>query len=210
MEKNIYIFPGLANGPEHLDTLKLDGKKIIITYPNFELNEDKELYLQKIAEQITDENPIFVGFSLGGILALHVAKYKKPEIFFLISSGKERKELGWLFKFLVLVKPKGKTVLFFSKIVLMFMSPKTREISQNRINKASQNFLNLLFGFFSYFPEDVNSKRLIRIHGKKDKYFPFNKIKNPDYVLDGGHYLLDSFPDKLSEIINKELSRTVL
>ena len=45
MEKTIYIFPGLANGPENFDKIHTENKKVIIVYPEFNLGEDQELYI---------------------------------------------------------------------------------------------------------------------------------------------------------------------
>ena len=207
MEKIIYIFPGLANKPEHLDNLKLNGKKVVINYPNFDLKDDRELYIQKIAEQIKEEYPIFVSFSLGGVLAERVAQYKKPQLFFLISSAKEGKEISWWIRLLIWLKPQKKMLISLSHIVLIFMNSKIRKIVKDRLQNANQNFLNLLFGFFVSFPKNINTTKLFRIHGKKDWFFPFRKILNPDCVLSGGHFLLDYYPDKLSEIINRELGQ---
>ena len=160
MEKTIYIFPGLANRPEHLDNLKLNGKKIVISYPDFDLKDDKELYIQKIAEQIKEEYPIFVGFSLGGVLAERVAQYKKPQLFFLISSAKNNKELSSWIKLLVWLKPQQKMLIPLSHIILIFLNSKTKEIVKDRLQNANQKFLNLLFGFFTSFPEKINTIKL--------------------------------------------------
>ena len=104
------------------------------------------------------------------------------------------------------MKPSKNILIPLSHVTLIFMKKKTRKIVKDRLQKSNQNFLNLVFGFFTVFPKSINSKKVIRIHGKKDQFFPFKKINNLKYVLPGGHFLLDHYPKELSVIIKKELN----
>ena len=204
IKEKIYIFPGIANSIEIMEKIDLGKEKMIIEYPEYNLKDNQEEYLKKIAKGIEDENPVFVGFSLGGIIALRTAKYKKPKLIFLVSSIKHTSESSLFVRIIARLKL-SKKILTPLAIFFAGLTGKNKKIIRNRVRNGDQNFLNLLYGFFDLSSLNYENLKIIRIHGKKDKLFPIKKISNIDYILPGGHFLLDSYPKDLSKIIKNFL-----
>ena len=99
--KQIYCISGLGADKRAFQYLSI---------PNHQLNfvewmvpnkgETIEAYTTKLLTQIKTENPILIGMSFGGIIAIEMAKQIKTEQVILISSVKTKFEFPFLYRFL--------------------------------------------------------------------------------------------------------------
>ena len=98
---HIYLFSGL--GADERVFQKLDFSNLQTTFIEWIeplKNEGVENYVKRIIPQIKHPNPILIGLSFGGLIAIEVAKEITTEKVILIASAKNNKEIPFYFRLL--------------------------------------------------------------------------------------------------------------
>src|ERR1700679_2089021 len=90
MAKTIYLIPGVGANDKVFQNLDLGDYEIVhIKWPKHRKNETLQAYVKKLLPQIKkDSEPILIGLSFGGIVAIELAKLIDPYKTILISSIK--------------------------------------------------------------------------------------------------------------------------
>ncbi len=99
MVKNIYLISGL--GADERAFIRLDLKDYAVHYIQWIRPEKKESiksYAHRLKKQITTPNPILIGLSFGGIIALEIEQLMEVEKIILLSSVKTKKEIPLYFR----------------------------------------------------------------------------------------------------------------
>ncbi|MDY7021951.1 MAG: alpha/beta hydrolase, partial [Cyanobacteriota bacterium] len=97
--KDVYFISGLGADKRVFRRLKTEGyQPVHIDWIEPEKGESISDYAQRLATQIKSENPILVGLSFGGLIAVEMAKHLNPEKVILISSAKNHTEVPPYFK----------------------------------------------------------------------------------------------------------------
>lgn len=97
--KKIYIFSGLGPDKRVFQFMNFsDFDTTFIEWINPIKNESIENYALRLTKQITSNNPILIGLSLGGIMAIEVAKHITTEKIILIASAKTKNEIPFYFR----------------------------------------------------------------------------------------------------------------
>ena len=87
--KNIYFFSGLGADERVFQYVDLSFCNPVFIKWNMPMKDECiENYALRLTEQIIEENPILVGVSFGGMIAVEVAKLIETEKVILISSAK--------------------------------------------------------------------------------------------------------------------------
>jgi pimeloyl-ACP methyl ester carboxylesterase len=99
MIKDIYILSGLGADERVFKYLHLPGFtahhiKWVTPLPE----ETIEAYAKRLTAQIKTLQPILVGLSFGGMMAVEIAKHIKTEKIILIASSKTNKELPFYYR----------------------------------------------------------------------------------------------------------------
>ena len=75
----IYFIPGLAAGPEIFENLRLPNSVYDLHYLQWKMPLDQEEtianYAKRMCEDILHKNPVLIGVSFGGIMALEMSQY---------------------------------------------------------------------------------------------------------------------------------------
>jgi esterase/lipase len=88
MSKKIFVISGLGADHEVFHKLDLPGYELIhIKWVETKKNESLAAYATKLLPQITEANPIVMGLSHGGMLALEVSKQIQTEKIISLSSA---------------------------------------------------------------------------------------------------------------------------
>ena len=98
MSNKIYIFSGL--GADERVFYKLDFSGFDVTFVNWIIPFDKETieqYAARLLDQIPTKNPVLIGLSFGGIMAVEIAKQIATQKVILIASAKTRNEIPFYF-----------------------------------------------------------------------------------------------------------------
>jgi pimeloyl-ACP methyl ester carboxylesterase len=92
--KTIYCISGLGADERAFSKLKIkDFKLKVINWLMPEPNETIEHYATRMRATITEENPVLMGLSFGGMICTEIAKQIPVEKIIIISSIKSSKEL---------------------------------------------------------------------------------------------------------------------
>lgn len=213
MKKNIYILSGL--GADERVFHKMDFSDFNFTHIKWikpEKGETIDTYAKRLSIQITDANPILIGLSFGGLMAIELSKIIETEKVILLASCKVSKELPFYFRF------SGKLGLH-----------RSMPANTNQLNNAGF-ILNWFFGagsntdklllktiiaetdpdFFVWAVDKVVTwkntaqlKNIFQIHGTADRIFPCRFVQ-PDIKIKGaGHFLTLTHATQISQMIRE-------
>jgi len=212
--KHIYYISGF--GADERVFAKIDfgeNPSHFIAWKIPEKHETIESYAKRMRAEITHPNPVLIGLSFGGMLAIEIAKLIPVEKIILVSSVCCRRELPFYMKLtsalnlnrLIPMKPYP----ILEPIENYNLGVETKE--EKQLLREYRRNLNLQYSNWAI-NEVVNWKNewlprnYIHIHGTNDHIFPIRYIINPDYkIKNAGHLLLMYNYQEVNEILKKEL-----
>ncbi len=209
--KTIYCISGLGADERAFSRLKINGYKLVnLPWLLPIVNETIEQYAKRMSEGITDENPVFMGLSFGGMMSIEIAKLLPVDKIILISSIKSASELPfWM---------KGAGRLRLNKLFSM-QSYKILEPIQNRflgitdaeevemVRKYRKNapvvYTNWAINEVLNWNNNWQPPVLFHIHGDNDKMFPIKRVSPTHIVKGGGHFMIMNKAAEISSLINE-------
>jgi pimeloyl-ACP methyl ester carboxylesterase len=213
---DVYIFSGLGADERVFD--KLDFTHVnanFIKWIDPLNNESLANYAIRICEQIRSKNPVLIGLSFGGMIAVEVAKHLKINKLILISSIETRSELPIYFRFMGLLQlhrifpisllKKANFISFW-----FFGVSSKNEKSLLRVILKETNSVFLFWAINSILNWDNKSapSNSFRIHGTKDRILPFPKKGRVLLIKGGGHFMVlnryQEVQQYLDHILNTE------
>lgn len=196
-KQHVYLIPGLGADKrvfQHLEFPNCELHHI----PWLTIDEDDTMasYARKLATLITEKNAIIVGMSLGGMLAMEMAKFLDYDKVILISSAKTRKELGKQ-----LTNPV--TSFFYNhitpnmlyegaqklKIAMGAQTQEEKDLLNQIIEQTTPEFLYRAAGMIIKWQNDVVAQNVYHIHGTNDKVIPFKSLENVIEIEGGSHFM---------------------
>ncbi len=198
--KKVYLIPGLgADGRMYMPQMRVLSNAIVLEHQKPMVGESLVAYAGRLAAKIDTSEPfILVGTSLGGILAVEIARIVNPEKVILISSVKHRGEMPvWI------------RAMKHLKLHRLLSGPSFIKFSNANVNrlitKRDTTVAKLLVEMHnSADPEFVGwaidqvvrwngakdyRKDIIHIHGTRDQLFPHKNIKNAIHITGGSHVM---------------------
>ncbi len=220
MPQKIFIFSGL--GADHRVFHKMNFQEFEPVYIHWLeplKNETIQNYALRISKQITEPNPLVIGISFGGMMAIEVSKFLPFQKLILIASAKSKQEIPLLYRVLGTLK----VPLFFpmkwlkksnrlSYFVFGVTAQEDRNILDAIYNDTSPSYLRWALNAVCTWQNEVlnwncipTPKNLLHIHGTNDRILYFSNIKNAVPIPNGGHLLPLTETQKLEELILKFL-----
>ena len=213
--KNIYCISGLGADERAFERLAINGYALQHLKSIDPLNnETLSSYAARMLEQVKDENPVLLGLSFGGMIAVEVAKHIAVEKLILISSVKTCNEIPkWmrvagtlnLHKFIPI-----KTNRFTEKADDRRMGIETLEeklfVDHNR-KKADQKYINWAIDQILRWKNVTISENTFHIHGENDRMFPLKNIQPTHVIKAGTHIMILNRADEVSACIEEILSK---
>ena len=99
MNKNIYCISGLGADEQLFKHLEIPGYTLhTLHWPEHKPIDNLVSYAYKLSEQVPEPNPILLGVSFGGMLAIEIAKKMKASKTFLISGVQSASELPFYYR----------------------------------------------------------------------------------------------------------------
>ena len=210
----IYCISGVGADERIFSNLSVSNYNIVpVKWPAFEKNDDIRSYAKKISEQIPGENPILLGLSFGGMLAVEIGKIRPAEKIFLISSAKTSAEL-----------PKISRLFNADKLLDMmpdfvFKSPgfanfrmigaKNKEeekVLATMLRSSAPGFVKWALKAIVLWKNTTYPPNIIQLHGTADNIIPTKDVY-PDYWVEGGtHIMVYNRASEVSRIIAHCLS----
>jgi pimeloyl-ACP methyl ester carboxylesterase len=213
MAKPIYCISGLGADEKIFTNLRVNGHVLkYIPWIRPLKKEPIESYAKRMGEYIKEDAAILLGVSFGGMLSIEIAKQRKLQKLFIVSSVKSFNEMpGWM-------KTAGSLKL--DKIVPVRLFKYTERINNSRLGastkeekemvKAYRNNADLVFIDWAI-TQILNWKNewwpdnIIHIHGDRDKIFPVKKINTTCIIKEGTHMMIYNRAGEISEFIQREL-----
>lgn len=209
--------PGLAAGPEVFKYLELSAEKYTFHYLKWikplSIDERIDNYASRLSLEITEENPVLIGVSFGGIMVQELAKFVNPRKVVIVSSVKSPDELPRRFKFARFTKIYKlfpiKVIENFEDYTKYFLGKSLRrkaDLYKKYLYVRSKESLKWSIYNIIKWEQIKPIENIIHIHGTADTVFPIKNIKNAIEVKDGTHIMILTKAKKISIIIDKILT----
>jgi pimeloyl-ACP methyl ester carboxylesterase len=215
MDKVIYMLSGLGVDQRVLARLKVEDYEM--RYLPWLLPKKREAmaaYAARMSAMIEHDNPILLGLSFGGMMAIEIAKIRPIQQIFLISSAKTHRELPWYFKLA------GR--LHLHRLVPSFLLKRTNPITywlfgvKTKESKAlltailkdtDSQFIRWAIPQILFWKnETALENSTIQLHGKADRLLLASGLKSPDHLIPkAGHFMIWEQAEELNGILGSYL-----
>jgi pimeloyl-ACP methyl ester carboxylesterase len=208
-EKVVYLFSGLGADYRAFDRLRLPGYSMVfIEWIMPEEGASIAQYAARIKSQITTDNPILIGLSFGGMVAVEVAKLLPVEKVVLISSAKTRFDLPvrssffWKWRMYkaipgyLLRKPN-----FFVYDLFGVSDTSDKQLLAAILKDTDTRFFRWAMDAILDWQNEAIPDHLLHIHGTLDKIIPYASLKADYGIEGGGHFMVVNQADTISRII---------
>ena len=215
---DFYLIPGLGFDERIFSNITLPDHTLhFLNWIDPLPNEGLKEYASRLAAGIDKkERGIYlIGHSFGGILCQEIAKIRSTKQIFLISSIISRAENPLKFKILqplLLHKWVSRAVILKTFPLWAdaqgYDSPELKHLFKQMVQNQSNTYLKWALKNLSEWKNTPvpPATKITRIHGSRDKTFPINRIKYPEYLVEDGDHLVVYKEGKLiSKLIEKAL-----
>jgi pimeloyl-ACP methyl ester carboxylesterase len=206
--KELFLISGLGADRRVFEFLDLSGYNLnYVDWIPPQLNEPIEDYAQRLRGQIPVENPILIGVSFGGMMAVEIGKLIKTEKIILISSAQTKSEFPWYLSLAARLKIDwlipASPPLWVLLHLFGIQEKDEKELLANIVRDTDPAFLKWALKKIFSWKNDVCLPNLIRIHGTDDRLFPNRKA---DYLIPrGGHFMIVTKAAEVSNCIKRSL-----
>lgn len=208
----IYFVSGLGADERIFQWLRYDGfRPVHIRWIDPERGETIEHYAQRLSEQIPTAEPILVGLSFGGMIAVELGKQMPGAQVVLLSSVKNRAEVPFYYKafqgFPVhRIFPFKSTLWAAYWLAYWLFAPEgtdQRRLFKTILKETDPRFLKwALHKVVTWRNRDV-PEGLVHIHGKRDRVFPFRFVE-PDFTVENsGHLMVMNRAEAVSDLLEQ-------
>ena len=208
----VYVFSGL--GADERVFQNLDFGEHNVTFISWIIPEPKESiekYALRISIEITSSEPILVGLSFGGMMAMEVAKQIETKQVILISSAKNRFEIPWYYRFIGKLRLHKlvpmRLLRSANRLTYWFFGTTTTEekrLLKIILKETDSTYLKWAIDQVLRWKNLETPKHLFHIHGTKDHVLPLPS--NVDKIVHGGgHFMLINKSDEINTILSSVL-----
>ncbi len=208
--KDLFLLSGLGADKRVFDVLDLSNYNAhFIQWIDPNDNEPIDAYAKRLTVNIEKKNPILIGVSFGGIMAIEIGKQIQAEKIIIISSATTKHSIPTSF---IARKLKLHTLLparFLRKPnqVLFWLfgikSKNERALLRAIMKDTDEKFFRWAIDKIMTWDNQVLLNNTIHIHGSKDRVIPFTSA---DYRIEGGGHLM--IVNRAAEI-NKVLAAVI-
>lgn len=205
----IYIFSGLGVDRRVFDNIDFGNLDVeFVDWIDPLKNEPLENYAKRISQKITNDNPILIGLSFGGMVAVEISKIIKTEKIILIGSAKNKFELpkfnrisGKLKLNKLISKSIFKKQNFITNWIFGIETESEKSLLKSILKDTDPNFFSWAINEIVNWKNETIPENVIHIHGNKDRIIPFKNVK-ADFVIEGGgHFMTVNRSKEIQEII---------
>lgn len=172
-----------------------------------ESGESIHHYAGRLAAQIHEPNPILLGVSFGGMMAIEISRHIEVRKIILVSSACTRKALPKLYRIsgalgLPRIIPKPLLSLRLDTM-LGIQTDEERLLSDAMVKSCSARFLRWGMNEIATWKNQTCPNNVVSIHGNADRMLP---LHHADYLIDkGGHFMIYNRGKEIAEIVEKSI-----
>ena len=205
MKNEIYIFSGL--GADERVFHKMDFSHYSIKFVQWikpVKAESIEEYARRISEVIKGDNPILIGLSFGGMMAVEVGKIIKTKKIIVVASAKTKMELPFYYRTAGVLRLHKllptkllKSTNFLTNWFFGVATTENKLLLKQILVDTDADFLKWAIDKVATWKNTQSSSNTIHIHGSADKVLPLNYV-DCDFIIEGGGHIMTL--DKYKEI----------
>ena len=212
----IFLIAGLGADTRIYNNIDLDNHEVIcIDWIEPDKTDTLATYSHKLVFQYhINPGSIVIGNSLGGMLAVEIAKFVPLQKAILISSIKTIDEAPWYFplfrKLPVYKLIPGK---LFSKLgplikpIFGKMNNGSGRLFSDMLEKSSPVFLKWAMGAVLHWDNKTIPANIYQLAGDEDLIFPYKKSKNVILVKGGTHIMVFDRAKEINKILKGILKK---
>lgn len=211
--KTIYCISGLGADERAFSKLEVKGHELkIIRWLMPEADEPLQQYAERMRATITEEEPVLMGLSFGGMLCTEIAKQIPVKKIIIISSIKSSSEIPFWMKTAARLRLNKIVPLKSTKLTQpiqnMMLGVETAEektLVASLRSEVDLPYTNWAVNQAINWKNDWQHPHLYHIHGDNDHMFPIKNIR-PDFTIkNGGHFMIMNKAAEVSNCINSIL-----
>ncbi|HTO15946.1 MAG TPA: alpha/beta hydrolase [Edaphocola sp.] len=205
----IYVFSGLGVDKRVFMNIDFTGLTVefIDWIPPLK-DESLKNYAKRISEKITSENPILMGLSFGGMVAVEISKIIKTKKVILIASAKNKNELSKSYRIARILKMNKlvpNSILKISNFITNWLfgieSESERKLLKTIMKETDNQFLTWAINEILNWKNEENPENVIHIHGSKDRLIPIKNVKATFIIENTGHFMTINRAKEIETII---------
>ncbi len=210
----VFLIPGLGADSRVYHNIHISGYELIgVDFIEPNKTDTLSTYAQKLIDQYDINNrSVVIGNSLGGMLAVEIAKLVDLHKVVLTSCPKTVDEMPGFIAFLrrvplyKILPSKSFTILgFFVRVFFGKMDTYGKWLFEDMLRKSSWSFSRWAMGAAVHWNNKIIPPNLYHITGEKDLVFPAKLIKNATIVKGGSHIMIYDKADEINEYLEKIL-----
>lgn len=213
--KDIYLISGLGADERLFGRLELEG--YTLHYVKWIAPQDRESwesYAHRLSAQITGAAPVIIGMSMGGMMAVEIAKQVPVEKIILISSAKTKNEIPPYFRWLRVITvhrwlPYGLLRLLgvlSSSWLFGTRTPGERRLLKAIVEDTDERFFRWAWERVAGWQNETVPANLVHIHGNRDHMLPLRYVQ-ADYIIERGtHFMVVHDAKEISRILISQLA----
>lgn len=220
-----YCLPGLGTDHRIFQNLIPQLALEEVEFLDFEeelavVGEGIEGYAKRLAKKLVAEGkftaqnpPILIGLSLGGFVAVELAKRLPHQKLILISTIKHESERPWVLNLGKKIPLYNWMPAWASRLLPAWASRITGVTDRPGYllyRKMLKGWSGKLFRWARYaavhWENEHAPKNALHIHGTNDHIFTHHRIEADHYIEKGSHYMVMDRADEIAQFIHQELS----
>jgi len=211
-----YLIPGLGADSRIFKYTEVPGyEKKLIDWIEPGKTDTLEAYSQRIIDQYHIEpDSIIIGNSMGGMIAVEIAKVIRLEKVILISSIKtvgEAPRYFSLFRILPVYKIiPGKLLTslgFLIKPLFGKMSGEDAWLFNDMLKQSSPMFVKWAMGAILKWNNQIKPDNIYQITGDKDSVFDYKRIPDAEIIKGGTHIMIFDKAKEVNSALKKILNK---
>jgi pimeloyl-ACP methyl ester carboxylesterase len=211
----VYFISGLGADERMFQHLHLKCRNIaFVRWIQPKDNEPLSDYARRLAEQITEPNPVLVGMSFGGVVAIELAKFLHPRRTILISSMASSQSLPWYYRLMGALRlhelipvPLLKRFHFVAPILFGANNKADKMLLKEVILETEPHFLRWALGQLLTWHQPDHYENAVMIHGTADRILPMREHPNIIKIKNAGHLVVLSHASEISTILDNILEK---
>lgn len=214
----VYLIPGLAADKRVFRHIRLpEGyDPVCMEWEKPSEHDDLPAYARRMAAQINMEEPfVLAGLSFGGMLAIEIAKWLKPEKTILIASIPDHRHLpsyyrlAWRLGLQRIITPGVIKNGVFIKRLLTAESPEDKAIIREMARDMDAAFVKWAMKAIMHWEAAGEHPNYIHIHGTADLILPYRFTKPSHSIPKGGHLMIFNKAEEINQILETVLMQRV-
>ena len=212
----IFLIPGLGADTRIYNNIDLGDNEVIpVNWIEPNKTDTLTTYAQNLIKQYNIiRNSIVIGNSLGGMLAIEIAKQVPLKKVILISSIKTVDETPWYFKPLRAlpvhkILPTGllTSARFLMRLVFGAMNDDDFWLFNDMLQKTSPTFVKWAIGAVIKWDNKTIPPNVHHITGDRDHVFDYKRIKDATIVKGGTHIMIFDKSRQINKWLKTMLSK---